>query len=260
VTIPIEAGASPPVRPRVALIVPTLNEEEAIGPTLAAVPPGAVDRVVVADGGSTDRTVERARAAGADVVSPGRGFGLGCLAAARLAEGAEILVFMDGDGADDPAAIPILVEPIARGAADLVIGSRTIGWREPGSLSWHQVAAGRAAGLGMRLLYGTRFTDMCTFRAICRDVLLELGMTEMTYGWNLEMQMRAARAGLTVVEIPVPYRRRRGGESKVAGNLRGSLKAGLRIVATFVRVALQPAPPANAQSGVAVRQPGGMRS
>lgn len=228
--------------PRVALIVPTFNEEEAIGATLAAVPLGAVARIVIADGGSTDRTVERAKAAGADVVSPGRGFGLGCLAAVRHAEGADIVVFMDGDGADDPAAIPMLAAPIARGEADFVIGSRTTGSREPGSLSWHQIAAGRAAGLGMRLLYGARYTDMCTFRAIRRSALLELGMAEMTYGWNLEMQMRAARAGLTIVEIPVPYRLRRGGTSKVAGNLRTSITVGWRIVATFVRVALQPAP------------------
>ncbi|MBI1207590.1 MAG: glycosyltransferase [Azospirillum sp.] len=236
------AAAPVPARPRVALVVPTFNEEEAIGPTLAGVPQGAVDLVVVADGGSADRTVERARAAGAEVVSPGRGFGLGCLAAVRHAIGADIVVFMDGDGADDPGMIPSLVEPIARGEADFVMASRATGEREPGSMSWHQLAAGWAAGQGMRLLYGVRFTDMCTFRAIRRDRLLALGMTEMTYGWNLEMQMRAARAGLVSREVPVAYRCRRGGVSKVAGNLRSSIRVGFRLVATFLRVAAQPTP------------------
>jgi len=106
-------------------------------------------------------------------------------------------------------------------------------------MSWHQIAAGLAAGFGMRMLYGVRYTDMCAFRAIRRDALLRLGMREMTYGWNIEMQMRAARAGLRILEIPVPYRCRTGGASKVAGSLGGSIKAAVRIVATFVRVSTQ---------------------
>jgi hypothetical protein len=114
---------------------------------------------------------------------------------------------------------------------------------EPGSMSWHQVAAGLMAGFGMRMLYGVRYTDMCAFRAIRRDALLGLGMGEMTYGWNIEMQMRAARAGLRILEIPVPYRCRSGGASKVAGSLSGSVKAAVRIVATFVRVSTQPRAP-----------------
>ena len=261
---PVTAGAaaatSMRVRPRVALIVPTLNEEEAIGPTLAAVPPDAVDQIVVADGGSTDRTVERARAAGAVVVSPGRGFGLGCLEAARSAESADILVFMDGDGADDPAAIPMLVAPIARGEADFVIASRTTGAREPGSLSWHQIAAGRAAGLGIGLLYGTRFTDMCTFRAVRRDVLLRLGMTEMTYGWNIEMQMRAARAGLTIVEIPVRLssaaRRRIQGSGEPARLAQGRFTDRRHLPAGGTPAGAR----ACARAAAIVRQPGGMRN
>ena len=111
--------------------------------------------------------------------------------------------------------------------------------REPGSMAWHQLAAGRLAGLGMRLLYGTRYTDMCAFRAIRRDALLNLGMRELSYGWNIEMQMRAARAGLRILELPVDYRRRSGGESKVAGSLSGTIRAGARILATFVRVSAQ---------------------
>jgi glycosyltransferase involved in cell wall biosynthesis len=153
------------------------------------------------------------------------------------AEDADIVVFMDGDGADDPAFLAALIEPIRVGPFDFVIGSRARGVREPGSMSWHQLAAGYLAGLAMRLLYGVSYTDMCAFRAIRRDALLKLGMTEMTYGWNIEMQMRAAAARLRILEIPVPCRRRRGGSSKVAGSLRGTLGAAPRIVATFIKVA-----------------------
>ena len=134
--------------------------------------------------------------AGAEVIDAGRGYGRACLTAAMAAHDADILVFMDGDGADDPREIATLVEPIRSGRYDFVIGSRARGKREPGSIAWHQLAAGRLAGWGMRLVYGVRYTDMCAFRAIRRDALLELGMRELTYGWNIEMQMRAARAGL----------------------------------------------------------------
>jgi len=226
----------------VALAIPTLDEEAAIADVIRAVPRDVVGRIIVADGGSTDATAERARDAGADVIDAGRGYGRACLAAAMAAEGADILVFMDGDGADDPACVAALVEPIRAGAFDFVIGSRARGRREPGSISWRQLAAGYLAGLGMRALYGVSYTDMCAFRAIRRDVLLRLGMTEMTYGWNIEMQMRAARSGLRILEIPVPCRRRRSGASKVAGSLLGTLRAAPRIVATFVRVAAHKRP------------------
>jgi len=121
------------------------------------------------------------------------------------------------------------------------------GEREPGSMSWHQVAAGVLAGFGMKLLYGVRYTDMCAFRAIRRDALLGLGMSQMTYGWNIEMQMRAARSGLRILEIPVPYHRRTGGSSKVAGSLGGTIRAGTRIISTFVRVAIQAGPRSDAK-------------
>jgi hypothetical protein len=134
-----------------------------------------------------------------------------------------------------------MVAAIASGSYDFVIGSRARGKREPGSMAGHQILAGLAAGALIGLLYGVRYTDMCAYRAMRRDTLLALGMRELTYGWNLEMQMRVARAGLRVLELPVPYRRRSGGESKVAGNLRGTLKAGSRIIATFARVAMEPA-------------------
>jgi glycosyltransferase involved in cell wall biosynthesis len=186
--------------------------------------------------------VAYAREAGALVVSAGAGYGRACLGAAQAAEDADILVFMDGDGADDPRSIAALIEPVRSAAADFVIGSRVRGERDPGSMAWHQIAAGLLAGLGMRLLYGVRYTDMCAFRAIRRDMLLRLGMQELTYGWNIEMQMRAAGAGLRIREIPVPYHRRSGGTSKVAGSLRGTMRAALRIIATFARVSAQKAP------------------
>ena len=202
---------------RVVAVIPTLDEEQSIAHVVHAVPRPLVDRVIVADGGSRDATVAQAQAAGAEVIDTGRGYGRACLAATTAAEDAEIVVFMDGDGADDPQAIAKLIEPIRSGRYDFVIGSRARGQRDPGSIAWHQLAAGRLAGWGMQLLYGVPYSDMCALRAIRRDVLLKLGMREQTYGWNLEMQMRAARAGLRVLEIPVDYRRRRGGHSKVAG-------------------------------------------
>jgi glycosyltransferase involved in cell wall biosynthesis len=221
----------------IVLVIPTLNEEQAIGPVVRSIPRPPVSRVIVADGGSRDATVAHARAAGAEVIDAGRGYGRACLAGTLAAENSDIVVFMDGDGADDPAAIADLVAPIRSGLFDFVIGSRARGHRERGSIAWHQLAAGRLAGWGMRLLYGVRYTDMCAFRAIRRDALLALGMRELTYGWNLEMQMRAARAGLRILEVPVDYRQRSGGDSKVAGSLSGTLRAGARIIATFVRVA-----------------------
>ena len=231
------------IRPgTVALVIPTLNEAASIGAVVRALPRDLVGRVIVVDGPSSDATAEEARAAGAEVITVGRGYGRACLAGAWAASEAEIVVFMDGDGADDPAAIAGLVEPIRAGRFDFVIGSRARGRREPGSIAWHQLAAGRLAGSGMRVLYGVRYTDMCALRAIRREALLTLGMRELGYGWNIEMQMRAARAGLRILEIPVDYRRRSGGASKVAGSLSGTLRAGARIVATFVRVAREARP------------------
>ena len=225
----------------VAVIIPTFNEAESIGGVVAELPRDIVGRIIVVDGGSGDGTADVARRAGAEVIVVGRGYGRACLAGAQAAAGADIIVFMDGDGADDPAALAAMVAAIASGRHDFVIGSRARGRREPGSMAAHQILAGIIAGALTRFLYGVRYTDMCAYRAVRRDTLLALGMRELTYGWNLEMQMRVARSKLRVLELPVAYRRRRGGESKVAGNLRGSLKAGLRIIATFARVAMEPA-------------------
>lgn len=227
-------------RLRVAVVIPTLNEEDPIGAVVGAIPRDAVDEIIVADSGSTDRTVERARAAGARVVMERqRGYGRACAAGARAARDCDILVFLDGDGSDQPELMPRLIAPIADGTHDFVIGSRTRGEREPGSMNALQTLAGYVAGALTRLLYGVAYTDMCAFRAIRRASLDRLGMREMTYGWNLEMQMRAARVGLRILEVPVGHRRRTGGTSKVSGTVTGTLKAGLRIAATFARVAFE---------------------
>jgi glycosyltransferase involved in cell wall biosynthesis len=232
---------SPPQqgRERVTVVIPTFNEAESIASVIEEMPRDIIDRIIVADGGSTDGTPDKARRAGAEVIGVGRGYGLACLRGAEAAGATDIIVFMDGDGADDPAVINALVTPVRSAACDFVIASRALGEREPGSMAWHQLLAGQIAGLLTQLLYGVRYTDMCAYRAIRRDTLLALGMRELTYGWNLEMQMRVARSGLRVLEIPVPYRRRIGGQSKVAGTLRGSIKAGAKILSTFARVATE---------------------
>jgi glycosyltransferase involved in cell wall biosynthesis len=225
----------------VSVIIPALNEEEPIAEVVGeCLATGVPNGLIVVDNGSTDRTADRARGAGARVVAAPRGYGRACAAGVRaLSPECDVVVFLDGDGSDVPALMNQLVDPIARGTHDFVIGSRTRGHREPGSMNFQQVLSGRIAGLILRLLYGVRYTDMCPFRAIRRDALAKLDMREETYGWNLEMQMKAARSGLRVLEIPVNHRRRAGGESKVSGTLRGTFVAGARIIATLVRVALE---------------------
>jgi glycosyltransferase involved in cell wall biosynthesis len=225
----------------VSVIIPALNEEEPIaGVVRECLATGLPNDLIVVDNGSTDRTAQRAREAGARVVTAPRGYGRACAAGVRaLSPDCQIVVFLDGDGSDVPPMMNKLVDPIARGAHDFVIGSRTRGQREPGSMNFQQILSGRIAGLILQLLYSVRYTDMCPFRAIRRDALEKLDMREETYGWNLEMQMKAARSGLRVLEIPLNHRRRAGGESKVSGTLRGTFVAGARILATLVRVAFE---------------------
>jgi glycosyltransferase involved in cell wall biosynthesis len=223
----------------VSVIIPALNEEEPIAGVVREVAATNVPvEIIVVDNDSTDRTAQRAREAGARVVKAPRGYGRACAAGvAALQPECDIVVFLDGDGSDCPEFITQLVGPIAAGTHDFVIGSRTRGQREAGSMNFQQVLSGRIAGAVLRWLYGVRYTDMCPFRAIRRDALERLGMREQTYGWNLEMQMKAARSRLRILEIPVNHRRRAGGESKVSGTLRGTFVAGARIIATLVRVA-----------------------
>jgi glycosyltransferase involved in cell wall biosynthesis len=226
----------------ISVVIPALNEEEPIAAVVRdCLTTGLPGEVMVVDNGSTDRTAERAREAGAKVISePTPGYGRACAAGVRaLSADCDLVVFLDGDGSDCAELMPQLVDPIRRGEQDFVIGSRTRGKREPGSMNFQQVVAGRIAGALLRLLYGVRYTDMCPFRAIRRDALDRLGMKEQTYGWNLEMQMRAARAQLRILEVPVNHRCRTGGESKVSGTFRGTFVAGARIIATLFRVAFE---------------------
>ena len=223
----------------VAVVIPCLDEEAAIGDLIEALRAQGVDEAIVVDGGSRDRTVGRAKAAGAEVVvEPLRGYGRACatgVAAARA--DAAVIAFMDGDGSDDPAFAPAVIGPVLRGEADFCMGSRLATGGDRRALSVQQRAAGLLAGLLMRLAYGVRFTDMSPFRAIRRDRLEALGMSDTTYGWNLEMQMRLAARRLKIREVPVDCRRRIGGESKVSGNLRTALPAAVVIVRTFLRLA-----------------------
>jgi len=226
----------------ISVIIPALNEEEPIGAVVhECLMTGLPDEIIVVDNSSTDRTAERARGAGARVVAePRPGYGRACAAGVRaLSPQTTIVVFLDGDGSDCPELMEQLIRPIVGAKQDFVIGSRTRGKRELGSMNFQQVFAGRIAGVFLRLLYGVKYSDMCPFRAIRRDALDQLGMKEKTYGWNLEMQMRVARAGLRILEVPVNHRCRTGGESKVSGTLRGSFVAGIRIIATLFRVAAE---------------------
>ncbi len=229
------------VKPHISVLIAALNEEVAIGKVVRAVPRDLADEIIVVDNGSTDRTAEVAAAAGACVVrEPRRGYGRAFRAGLRsLSTDCKIVVFLDGDGSDYPETMHRLVEPIIEGTHDLVVSSRTRGRRESGSMSWHQIFAGYMIGFFLRLLYGVQSTDMGPFRSISRDALERLNMREETYGWPLEMQMRAARAHLRTLEVPVDYRRRAGGQSKIAGTVRGSILAAIRILATLARIALE---------------------
>jgi glycosyltransferase involved in cell wall biosynthesis len=228
-----------PLAPTVAAIIPCLDEEAAIGQVVAAVRAQGVATVIVVDGGSRDATVARARLAGATVVEETRrGYGRAVQSGiAALPPDAAIVLFLDGDGSDPPERIPDVLAPILAGRADFVHGTRIRGEREPGALSPQQVAAGRIAQVLLRLVYGARFSDMSPFRAIRRDALARLGMREETFGWNLEMLMRVAAAGIASEEVAVGQRRRIGGVSKVSGNPRAVVAASWSIATTFLRLA-----------------------
>ena len=237
-------SSSVTARPTFAVVIPALNEEAAIGDLVGEVLaaarhpalPAALTAVYVVDNGSTDRTAERARAAGAVVVAePRRGYGRACLSGVLAAGGVDLIVLMDGDRSDRPDELPRLLAPLVAGDADLVLGSRVLGYAEPGSLLPQQRAGNWIAAQLLRILYGVRVTDIGPFRVVRRRDLLALGMSEMTYGWSVEMMARSARRGLRVREVPVGYRRRAGGESKVSGNLRASVRAGVRILAAILR-------------------------
>ncbi len=222
---------------RVELIIPAYNEESAIGEVIREVPRDLVSRIIVVDNASTDNTGRVAQEAGAEVVrEERRGYGSACLAGVRALKEAEIVVFLDGDRSDDPREISLLIAPILRGEADFVIGSR-IGRMERGALTPQQIVGNRVATTLLRLLYGVRLSDIGSFRALRREVLDSLSMSNLSYGWPVEMVVKAAKGGYRIAEVPITYRRRIG-ESKVSGTLKGSLLAGYHMISTILRYAL----------------------
>lgn len=227
--------------PTVDVVIPARDEEASLPLVLrdlAALPEGTLRRVVVADNGSTDATAELARRGGAVVVEEARpGYGSACLAGLgwlRRNGPPEVVVFLDADYSDHPEELPLLVEPIARGAADLVIGSRVLGRREPGALLPQARAGNLVACALIRLLYGQRYTDLGPFRAVRWEALEGLRMADPDFGWTAEMQVKAAKAGLRSVEVPVSYRRRVG-VSKITGTVKGTVLAGWKILWTVFR-------------------------
>lgn len=221
----------------IAVIIPALDEEDAIGLVVREIPRDLVGEVLVVDNGSKDRTAEVARAAGARVVhEPMRGYGAACLAGAMAARDADILVFLDGDRSDDPSEMPAILRPILDGNADLVIGARMPARAEEGALTSYQRFGNRLVTGMVRLLYRLRLSDFGPFRAIRADVLRGLGMENKTYGWPIEMIVKAAKKGYRVVNVPVSCRRRIG-RSKVAGTLKGSFLAGYHLLFTTLRYA-----------------------
>lgn len=231
-------------KPSATVVIPCLNEEDSIGLLVGDVRSVAQDPdlpvriadIIVVDNGSTDHTAKVAEQEGATVVSePRRGYGRACLSGVEAAGDVDVIILMDGDRSDRPDELTLLLAPLLSSEADLVIGSRMLGSYEPGSLLPQQIVGNRVATILLRLLYGVRVTDIGPFRVIRRRTLLSLGMREMTYGWSVEMIARAVRAGLTVREVPVTYRNRAGGVSKVSGNLRASIKAGYRIIGAILR-------------------------
>jgi glycosyltransferase involved in cell wall biosynthesis len=224
---------------RTVAIVPALDEEASIARVVAAVPRDLVAEVIVVNNGSTDRTGEVASAAGARIVTePERGYGAACKAGLDAAADADILVYLDGDASDQPEELAHILGPVERGEADLVIGSRLLGQREAGAMPPHAVFGNWLTGRLVRLLFGVRITDLGSFRAIRRKDLLALDMQERTYGWPVEMIVKAAKRGYRIHEVPVTHRKRIG-KSKVAGTLMGSLKAAYFILFTTFRYAFR---------------------
>jgi glycosyltransferase involved in cell wall biosynthesis len=226
----------------VGVVIPTRNEARAIPAVLDAMP-AFVTAVAIGDFMSTDGTPAIARARGAIVVDERRpGYGNACMSAIAALPPVDILVFVDGDAADDLSEMEALLRPIIRGEADLVLGSRALGEREPGALTPQQVCGNWLACTLIRLIWGVRFTDLGPFRAISMAAYERLGMADPNYGWTVEMQVKAARQGLRCVEFPAHYKRRIG-QSKVSGTITGAVKAGVKILWVIGREAIRPSPP-----------------
>ena len=221
---------------RIGVVIPALNEEGAIAKVLKDIPVW-VDQTVVADNGSTDRTGTIAQDMGADVVSePERGYGAACQAGLRELDNMDIVVFLDADYSDRPAEMALIVDPIAHGEADMVIGSRVLGNAAPGALLPHQRFGNWLACKLIRLFWRTHHTDLGPFRAISSAALKTLDMRDRAFGWTVEMQVKAAHLGLSALDVPVSYFPRIG-TSKISGTLRGTLFAGSTILGVIFRSA-----------------------
>ena len=220
-----------------AVVIPAYNEESSIAKVIHAIPHDKVSEVIVVDNGSGDRTAEVAEAAGATVVSESRkGYGYACLTgiARAMTRAPSVIVFLDGDYSDFPEDLPAVVRPIHDDGYDLVIGSRMIGEREAGAMLPQALFGNWLATRLIRLFWGERFTDLGPFRAIRSDALARLQMTDTTFGWTVEMQIKAAKLGLRCTEVPVRYRKRIG-SSKVSGTVSGTLKASYKILYTIFK-------------------------
>lgn len=232
----------PANQPRIDVVIPAFNEEASLPLVLSAIPRPPVDRIVVVDNNSTDRTSLVAGEGGAIAIPESRpGYGSACLrglAYLRANQPPDIVVFLDGDYSDHPEELPEVVAPILRDQAELVIGSRALGEREPGALLPQQRAGNFLACMMIRLLYGHRYTDLGPFRAVRWSALEALGMHDPDFGWTAEMQVKALRHGLRVIEVPVRYRRRVG-VSKIAGTIKGTILAGYKIITTVLRYSIR---------------------
>ncbi|MDN5205218.1 glycosyltransferase family 2 protein [Fulvivirgaceae bacterium BMA10] len=228
------------MKPNIKVIIPAFNEQNSVGNVVRDIPKTLVSEVIVVNNASTDETERAAREEGAKVIDqPIRGYGNACLkgmeyVASLKNDRPDIIVFIDADYSDYPEEIINLVEPIIKNNVDLVIGSRALGDRQQGSMTFPQIFGNWLATTLLRLFYGVRFTDLGPFRAIKYDSLLSLNMQDKTYGWTVEMQLKAAKKKFDCVEVPVNYRKRIG-FSKISGTLKGTLMAGYKILWTIFK-------------------------
>ena len=220
---------------RISVIIPVFNEQDAIEKVIGDIPDNLPTEIIVVDNGSTDQTAKLAAAMGARIVRENRrGYGSACLAGIAATNDPDIVVFLDGDYSDHPNEMPDLIAPILENRADLAIGSRVLGNSEPGALMIQARFGNRLATSLIKILFGVSYTDLGPFRAIRYLALLDLNMRDKTFGWTVEMQIKAAKQALKIQEVPVSYRKRIG-VSKITGTLKGTLKAGWKILFTIFR-------------------------